>query len=70
MNPKTQGVVKPAPLAYTVKGAVDVIGLSRSKLYLMINDGTLRSLKVAGRRLIPAEALRDLLKPNVSVCGA
>jgi len=70
MNSKTQDSIKPDRIAYTVKAAAHAIGLSRSKLYLMMDDGTLHSLKVAGRRLIPAEALHALLKPNVSLCGA
>jgi excisionase family DNA binding protein len=65
----TQDNAKSAPLAYTVKGAAHAIGLSRSKLYMMMKAGTLRSVKVAGCRRIPAEALHDLLKPSVSLCG-
>ncbi len=48
-------------LAFTVKDAVDAIGLSRSKLYAMMKEGTLRSVLVGGRRLIPVDALRALV---------
>ena len=49
-------------LAYRVNDAAKVAGLSRSSLYLLIGEGTLKSVLVAGRRLIPADALRDLLR--------
>jgi hypothetical protein len=42
--------------------AVRVAGLSRSSLYNLIGEGKLRSVLVAGRRLIPADALRDLVR--------
>ena len=48
-------------LAYQINDAVKVSGLSRSSLYELLAAGQLRSIKVAGRRLIPAEALRELL---------
>jgi excisionase family DNA binding protein len=49
-------------LAYRVNDAAKVAGLSRSSLYNLIGEGKLRSVLVAGRRLIPADALRDLLR--------
>jgi hypothetical protein len=49
-------------LAYRVNDAVRVAGLSRSSLYNLIGEGKLRSVLVAGRRLIPADALRDLVR--------
>ena len=36
-------------------------GLSRSTLYELIKSGRLRAVKVAGRRLIPRDALEALL---------
>jgi excisionase family DNA binding protein len=50
-------------LAYRVNDAAKVAGLSRSSLYALIGEGKLRSVLIAGRRLIPADALRDLLHP-------
>jgi hypothetical protein len=49
-------------LAYRANDAANVAGLSRSSLYVLIGRGKLRSVLVAGRRLIPADALRDLLR--------
>jgi Helix-turn-helix domain len=49
-------------LAYRVNDAIKVSGLSRTSIYRLIGEGKLRSVLVAGRRLIPADALRDLLR--------
>jgi predicted DNA-binding transcriptional regulator AlpA len=49
-------------LAYRVNEASDASGLSRSSLYKLMASGDLESIKVAGRRLIPGNALRALLK--------
>lgn len=49
-------------LAYRINDAAKVSGLSRSTLYNLIAEKKLRSILVAGRRLIPADALRQLLR--------
>jgi excisionase family DNA binding protein len=47
--------------AYHVEEATKIYGWSRSTLYKMIKNGTLRSIRVAGRRLIPRDALEALI---------
>ena len=47
--------------AYQINEAVDTYRLSRSTLYKLMSTGTLRSVKVGGRRLIPVEALEALI---------
>jgi excisionase family DNA binding protein len=42
--------------------AVQVSGLSRSTLYKLLTAGSLRAVKVGGRRLILREDLQTLLK--------
>jgi excisionase family DNA binding protein len=49
------------PIAYGIADAVKASGLSRTTLYELIASGTLPSRKVAGRRLIPADALKRLI---------
>ena len=47
------------PLAYTLQQFCEQIGVSRSLVYKLIKAGKIRSIRVAGRRLIPvAEAER------------
>jgi excisionase family DNA binding protein len=47
---------------YRMNEAVRYTGLSRSTLYELINDGTLPDLKIAGRRILPGEALDKLFE--------
>jgi excisionase family DNA binding protein len=64
-SPNEKGLFPPPPdtvLAYRINDAAKVAGLSRSSLYVLIGEGKLRSVLIAGRRLIPADALRDLLR--------
>jgi excisionase family DNA binding protein len=50
------------PRAYGVKAFCKAFGVSRSTAYNLMADGKLRSVRVAGRRLIPADAAEALLK--------
>jgi excisionase family DNA binding protein len=54
-----------APRAYTIQSFCKAFGLSRSTAYNLISDGRLRSVRVAGRRLIPADAAEALLREGV-----
>lgn len=47
--------------AYHVKEAAKAYGWSRSTLYKLMEAGTLRSVKIGGRRLIPRDALEALI---------
>lgn len=55
---KTNGLER---LSYGVAEAAIVTGLSRSKLYELIQSGELPSLKIGSRRLLRREALVALL---------
>lgn len=48
-------------IAYSIREAVAATGCSRTWLYTMIATNRLRSTRVAGRRIIPAEALHALI---------
>jgi len=45
-----------------VSHAHEVLGLSRSTVYLLLENGTLRSVRFGGRRLIPVEELEKFAK--------
>jgi excisionase family DNA binding protein len=47
--------------AYRINEAVAAYRLSRSTIYKLIATGTLRTVKIGGRRLIPRDALEGLL---------
>lgn len=51
-----------APRAYTVQAFCKAFGVSRSFVYTLISDNKLRSVRVAGRRLIPADAAEALIR--------
>jgi excisionase family DNA binding protein len=48
-------------LAYTLRDAAAVTGISRASLYRLMKAGELYSVRVAGRRLIPSSALVALI---------
>jgi excisionase family DNA binding protein len=50
------------PRAYSVKDFCKAFGLSRSTAYNLMADGRLRTVRIAGRRLIPADAAESLLR--------
>ncbi len=58
----------PLPLSiggnYSVVDAARLTGISRSLIYSLISSGKLRSAKVAGRRLVPAAAIIDLISES------
>ena len=47
--------------AYSPAEAAGLFGLSRSSLYAAIDRGEIRSVKLGGRRLIPASEIRRIL---------
>lgn len=55
----------PQKIAYSIREAVAATGCSRTWLYSMIATNRLRSTRVAGRRIIPAEALYALIAGEV-----
>lgn len=48
-------------LAYTVEAACEATGLTRTRLYRAIADGSLRAFKAGRRRMISAKALADFI---------
>ncbi len=51
----------PPKLCYSVKEACRATSWGRTTLYSHISSGRLRTVRIAGRRLIPAEALIALV---------
>jgi excisionase family DNA binding protein len=49
-------------LAYTPHELRSVLGLGRDKIYTLIQDGRLRSVRVDRRILIPSDAVAEFLK--------
>lgn len=49
------------PMAYSVEQTASLLGLSRSVLYRLMEDGKLTYSKIRRRRLIPRHAIERLL---------
>lgn len=49
--------------AYSLDEAARSLGLSRRTLYTLMRDGTLRTVTLGRRRLVPADELERLVRP-------
>jgi excisionase family DNA binding protein len=49
------------PITVTVDGAKKAIGIGTTKLYELINDGKLETVKIGRRTLIKTESIRALV---------
>jgi excisionase family DNA binding protein len=41
--------------------ACQIIGIGRTRLYEIINDGALRTIRIGKRRLVPVAEIRDFV---------
>lgn len=57
------------PLSVSVDEAAHLLGVSRSTLFTLLEAGTIRSVKVGSRRLIPRQALDDFLQQSDTLAG-
>lgn len=51
----------PEPLAYSIADACRVTSIGKTRIYELLALGTLRSVKVGKRTLIPAKSLKALV---------
>jgi excisionase family DNA binding protein len=49
------------PIAYSVNDAIRVTSIKRTRLYQLINDGTIETVKVGGRRLVKVDSIKRLV---------
>jgi excisionase family DNA binding protein len=61
MLPKSIASEVEAKRALRVNEASALYGISRSLIYKIMAEGTLRTVKIGGRRLIPRDALEALI---------
>ncbi|WCM25002.1 helix-turn-helix domain-containing protein [Sphingomonas sp. QA11] len=52
---------QPEPVSVRIDVAARMIGLSRSKVYELIDEGAIRTVKVGRARLVPVANLRAFL---------
>lgn len=51
------------PLACSVRDACQKIGISHTKIYDLIADGSLKTVKIGKKRLVLVDSIRELLRP-------
>ncbi len=61
MSEPTAGIEK---LVYDVKEAAEMLSISRTMIFQLINEGRLGSLKVGHRRLVPRQDLEEFVSSN------
>jgi excisionase family DNA binding protein len=49
------------PRLLAIKQAIYELGISRTALYELIEDGRLKTVKIGRRRLVPVEAIEELI---------
>lgn len=49
------------PITISITGAAKALGLGRTSIYAMINDGRLETVKFGRRHLIKTESIRRLI---------
>lgn len=49
-------------LAYSRKEACEALSIGTTKLHALINDGTLKSIKIGTKTLITAQSIRSLIE--------
>lgn len=52
----------PAPITVRVKDACRMTGIGRSKLYLLIADGSIETIKIGSMTLIPVASIEAFLR--------
>ncbi len=52
---------KTAPRLFSIKQAIYELGISRSALYELIDQGKLKTVKIGRRRLVPLEAIEAFI---------
>jgi excisionase family DNA binding protein len=53
---------KNSPLAFRVSQFCEQIGLGKSAFYERVKDGRIRTIRIGGRRLVPADEVARLLR--------
>ena len=51
-----------AKIGYSIREAAEATSLGRTTLYKAISDRKLRSIRIGGRTIIPAESLHEFMK--------
>jgi excisionase family DNA binding protein len=64
--PHARAVAELPPLAVRVKEACRLTGMGRSKLYLLIREGHVETIKIGSMTLIPMRSLERLIRTGTA----
>ena len=54
------------PVAVRINDAARMIGLGRTSIYELIAEKKLPTVRIAGRRLVPVKAIRELIEKSAA----
>lgn len=57
--------LKPKRMAYTVKEASEMLGISKSRLYEMVQFGEIPYMKIGGKILLPKKEFESWLQSQI-----
>lgn len=60
-TPDSRAARRPLPLAISIADTCEQLGLGRTKVYKLIQDNQLKSVKLGGRRLVITSSIEELL---------
>jgi excisionase family DNA binding protein len=61
-RPRVRKTDPPEPQAYRFEDAARVLGIGRTSVYELVAEGKLKKVTIAGRSLITAESIRQLIQ--------
>jgi len=59
----------PPKLAFGIDETAFALNLGRTKVYSLVNEGLLKTVKIGSRRLVSADSIRELLNPTAGGSG-
>jgi excisionase family DNA binding protein len=53
------------PIMVSIKDAAEILGIGRTAVYSLLGDGTLKSVRIGRRNLIPIDELKGLVERGI-----
>lgn len=62
MQPNSDNSTAFQPLTYSIATACQMLGIGRTRVYELINEGHVETVRIGRRRLVKAASLRKLIE--------
>jgi len=66
MVSERDGDMLPEPVTVRIPVAMRMLGVGRTKLYELMDDGTIATIKVGRSRLVVARSIRDFVESRIT----